>query len=112
MGEVTSRRDRITAHLTRHVTRLATELVTKRYLAGRVVFYLELRTVESFGAECRFPYPTASYFTLWDAAGQALDQLYTPGSLYRACGVIASEIILAERGCGPQLFHPADPGER
>ena len=97
MGEITSNRDRIAAHLARHVTRLATELVTKRYVAGRIVFYLELRTFESSGAECRFPYPTASYFTLWSAAEQALDQLYAPGSLYRACGVIAAEISLAER---------------
>lgn len=97
MGEITSDRDRIAAHMTRHVTRLATELVTKRYVARRIVFYLEVRTFESFGAECRFPYPTASYFVLSGAAERALDQLYTPGSRYRACGVIASEISLAER---------------
>src|SRR5208282_5062732 len=92
MGEITSDRDRIAAHLARHVTRLATELVTKRYLAARIVFYLELRTFESFGAECRLQYPTASYITLSHAAQQALDQLYAPASLYRACGVIACEI--------------------
>lgn len=62
-----------------------------------MVFYLELRTFDSFGAECRFPYPTASYITLWGAAQQVLERLYTPGNLYRACGVIASEISLAER---------------
>ncbi len=84
MGEVTSNRDKLAAHLANHATRLATELVTKRYLAGRVVFYLELRTFESFGAECRFQYPTAIYFTLAGAAQWALDQLYKPGSRYRA----------------------------
>jgi DNA polymerase-4/DNA polymerase V len=103
LGEITSSRDTLAAHLAHHATRVATELVTRRYLAGRLSVFLRLKSFDSDSLDSRFSCPTASYFTLSRAVLEALQRLYRPGELYRGCGVVASEISMAVN-ITPDLF--------
>lgn len=103
LGEITTSREILAAHLAHHATRVATELVTKRYLAGRLAVFLRLKSFDSNSVGSHFACPTASYFTLSRAVLEALQRLYQPGELYRGCGVVASEISAAV-SITPDLF--------
>ncbi|MGH9967589.1 MAG: DUF4113 domain-containing protein [Pyrinomonadaceae bacterium] len=111
VGKVTSERDIMIAHLTHHTSRLALELVSKRYVAGRLVVFLRLKTFDSVGGEIHLRYPTSSYYTLSKAVMQAFDNLYKSGELYWGCGVIASEIEFAAKQT-PDLFGVTDNDAR
>ena len=111
LGRVSSGRDFIAAHLTHHTTRLVTELVSKRYLAQRLKVFLTLKSFATRTVETRFAVPTANIFDYSRTVRDALARLYTPGELYRGCGVIATEIRpAAERS--PDLFDKLHGDER
>lgn len=95
-GEVTSSREVIVAHVTHHLARLAAELCAKRYVIKRLTVFLRYKSFESIGWQVRFPYPTSNYFAMSQALQEVLATLYQEGVLYRACGVIASEISAGE----------------
>jgi DNA polymerase-4/DNA polymerase V len=92
LGQVTQDREIIAAHLSYHTTRLAAELAGKRHLTRRLTVFLTLKSFAAQVAETRFNDPTANVFTFSKAVRETFAQLYTPGELYRGCGVIATEI--------------------
>src|SRR5919106_2226593 len=103
LGEVTSDRDTLKAHLIHHVTRLTTELVGKDLLTGRMCVFLRRKSFAAVALEARLNRPTAGYSTLCRITMEILDRLYLEGELYRGCGVIAGDIFPAE-GQTPDLF--------
>ncbi|MHB1618570.1 MAG: Y-family DNA polymerase [Sulfuricella sp.] len=103
LGEITTSRETLAAHLTHHTTRVATELVTKRYLAAKLAVFLRLKSFDSARVEIRLDCPTASYFVLSRVVQAALERLYQPGQRYRGCGVVASEVRFAA-SVTPDLF--------
>jgi len=103
MGEVTGNRKTIISHLIRHTSRLATELVTKCLLTKRVTIFLRLKDFSSVLAKTDFEYPTNNYFRLSHSVQAMMTELYQPGELYRACGIIAENITNAEDAM-PDLF--------
>jgi len=103
MGEVTSNRKTITAHLTRHAFRLATEMVLKKYLTKKITVFLKQKDFNSVSTKTDFSYPTHNYFQLSHAVRNMLDDLYQTGIEYRACGITASNITRAEDAV-PDLF--------
>jgi len=103
MGEVTSDRQTIAAHLTRHAFRLATELVLKKYLTKRITVFLKQKDFNAVSAKADFSYPTNNYFQLSRAVRNMLNDLYQTGELYRACGITAQQITRSEDAV-PDLF--------
>jgi len=103
MGEVTSDRQTIAAHLTRHAFRLATEMVLKKYLTKRITVFLKQKDFNAVSAKTDFEFPTNNYFQLSHAVRNMLDDLYQTGELYRACGITASNITRTEDAV-PDLF--------
>ena len=93
MGEVTSNRKTISAHLTRHAFRLATEMVLKKYLTKRITVFLKQKDFNSVSTKVDFEYPTNNYFQLSHAVRNILNDLYQYGVEYRACGITAQQII-------------------
>ena len=111
LGQVSSQREFIAAHLSHHSTRLVTELVRKRYLAQGLTVFLTLKSFASRAVDTRFADPTANIFNFSRVVREALAQLYEPGELYRGCGVIATEIHpMAERSL--DLFGRTDDDDR
>jgi len=111
MGEISACRETLTGHLTHHITRLATELLRKRLAASRLTVFLTLKSFDKSGLEIRLDHPTANYFALSRAAGEAFERLFQPGQLYRGCGVVASDIVSAAN-IERDLFGVVDTDER
>lgn len=107
LGEVTQDRAIIQAHLYGHAMRLSRELITKRLTAGQLTVFLTMKSFDKQSITSRLPYPSADYFLLAKEAKVALDALYDCGQLYRACGLIAGDIIIRQYG-GFDLFQMAD----
>jgi DNA polymerase-4/DNA polymerase V len=103
MGEVTSNRKTISAHLTRHAFRLATEMVLKKYLTKRITIFLKQKDFNSVSAKADFSYPTNNYFQLSHAVRNMLNDLYQHGVEYRACGITAQQNTRSEDAV-PDLF--------
>ena len=92
LGEVTTDRVTVAAHLSRHTMRLVSELVGKRLLAKRISVFLTLKSFETAGMKIRLDYPTNSLKRISRAVQQAFCALYQKDVLYRGCGVIASHL--------------------
>jgi len=103
MGEVTSCRKTIAAHLTRHAFRLATEMVLKKYLTKRITVFLKQKDFNSVSTKTDFEYPTNNYFQLSHAVRNMLNDLYQHDIEYRACGITAQQITRTEDAV-PDLF--------
>ena len=111
MGEISSDKSVLAAHLTHHTTRLATELITRRYAAGRICLFLTLQSFDKVDAEVRFDPPTANYFAISPMVQAMLDRLFQSDQRYRACGVIATDIAPAA-SVMPDLFGRVEQDER
>ena len=111
LGQLSSQRDFIAAHLTHHTTRLVTELVRKRYLAQGLTVFLTLKSFASRAEEIRFSDPSANIFDFSRAMRDAFARLYQPGELYRGCGVIATQLRPNEER-SLDLFGKADNDDR
>ena len=111
LGQLSSQRDFIAAHLTHHTTRLVTELVRKRYLAQGLSVFLTLKSFASRAEEIRFSDPSANIFEFSRAVRDAFAWLYRPGELYRGCGVIATELRPSEER-SLDLFGKVDNDDR
>ena len=111
LGQLSSQRDFIAAHLTHHTTRLVTELVRKRYLAQGLSVFLTLKSFASRAEEIRFSDPSANIFEFSRAVRDAFARLYRPGELYRGCGVIATELRPSEER-SLDLFGKVDNDDR
>jgi len=110
MGEVTQDKQTIHAHLLKHAMRLSKELITKRLTARQLTVFLTLKSFDKQSITSEMPYPSADYFLLASEAGRALDELYDPDHLYRACGLIANDIAIRQPGIF-DLFKMAEQQE-
>lgn len=79
----------------------------KRLSAKRLTVFLTLKSFDQQAATTALPYPTADYFLLVAEAGRAVDGLFDPTQLYRACGLIATDITLRQAGSF-DLFQQAE----
>jgi DNA polymerase V len=111
LGQLSSQRDFIAAHLTHHTTRLVAELVRKRYLAQGLSVFLTLKSFASRAEEIHFNDPSANIFDFSRAVRDAFARLYKPGELYRGCGVVATEIRPSEER-NLDLFGAVDKDDR
>jgi len=96
MGEITTDRTTITAHLSRHTLRLVSELVAKKLLARRLRIFLTCKSFEAASIEIHMDFPTNSLKKVSAAVKQAFLTLYREGEVYRGCGVIATHISRQE----------------
>jgi len=107
MGELTKNKATIQPHLIRHAMRLSRELIEKRLTAKQLTLFLTLKSFDKQAAAIELPYPTADYFLLIEEAGKMLDAIFDPMQIYRACGLIATNIAL--RQCNSlDLFQQAE----
>ncbi len=88
----------IRAHLMRHAMRLSKELMQKRLTARRLTVFLTLKSFDPQAVTAELPYSSADYFMLMDEAGRALDKLFDPERIYRACGLVATDIAVRQSG--------------
>jgi len=107
LGEVTQDKQTICAHLLGHAMRLSKELITRRLAASQLTVFLTLKSFDKQAATFELPYPSADYFLLASEAGRVLDALYDPGQFYRACGLIAGNIVIRQSGSF-DLFQAAE----
>ncbi len=98
MGQLTQDQTVIRAHLMRHAMRLSKELMQKRLTASRLTVFLTLKSFDPQAVTAELPYPTADYFMLMDEVGRALDKLFDPEQIYRACGLVATDIAVRQSG--------------
>jgi len=103
MGEVTSSKKLIAAHLTRHTFRLVTEMVLKNYLTKRITIFIKQKDFNAVSVSHEFDYPTNNYFKLSHAVRDMLNGLYQTETEYRACGITAQHISHA-KDLQPDLF--------
>ena len=96
LGQVTGDRRVIATHLTRHAMRLASELVAKRLLTQQVKVFLRRKSFEAVSMHVRLDCASNNDFRLSCAVRSALEALYDPECLYRACGVVAGRISREE----------------
>ena len=92
MGQLTQDRAIIRMHLARHTMRLSKALMEKRLTARRLTVFLTLESFEQQAFTAELPYPTADYFLLMAQVSSALQGLFDPLRVYRACGLIATDI--------------------
>lgn len=107
MGQLTQDQAIIRAHLGRHAMRLSKELMKKRLAARRLTVFLTLKSFDKQTATAQLPYPTADYFLLMAEAGRAVEGLFDPRQVYRACGLIATDITIRQAG-NFDLFQQAE----
>jgi len=96
LGQVTDDRRVIAMHLTRHTMRLASELVAKRLLTQKIRVFLRRKSFEAVSMDMHLDCASNNYFRLSCAVLSALEALYDPGCVYRACGVVAGRISREE----------------
>ena len=107
MGQPTQDQAIIRAHLGRHAMRLSKELIEKRLTAKQLTTFVTLKSFDKQAVTTELPYPTADYFLLIKEAGRAVDKLFDPTRIYRACGLIATDITVRQAG-DFDLFHQAE----
>ena len=107
MGQLTQDKVTIHAHLVRHAMRLSKELLEQRYTTRQLTLFLTLKSFERHAAAITLPYATADYFMLMQEVGKALEQLFDPAQIYRACGLVATEIEVRQAGSF-DLFQQAE----
>ncbi len=107
MGQPTQDQAIIRAHLARHAMRLSKALMDKRLTARRLTVFLTLKSFDQQAVTTALPYPTADYFLLMAEANRAVDGLFDPGQIYRACGLIATDIAVRQAG-NFDLFQQAE----
>ena len=107
MGQLTQDHTTIRAHLGRHAMRLSKELIEKRLTARRLTVFLTLKSFDQQAATTQLPYPTADYFLLMAEANRAVDGLFDTVQLYRACGLVATDIGIRHVG-NFDLFQQAE----
>jgi len=103
MGEVTSAKQMIFAHLTHHTVRLATELVTKQLFTTHLTIVLKQQDFNAVSIKYGLEYPTNNYFKLSQYIKKSMRELYLPNEKYRACGIVASKLSREEE-TQPDLF--------
>jgi len=96
MGEITTDKRIIAAHLSRHTMRLISELAGKHLLAHRVSAFLTLKSFEQASMEIRLDYPANSLRRISAAVRQAFGALYQEGEPYRGCGIVATHLSKEE----------------
>jgi len=92
MGEITTDKRIIAAHLSRHTMRLISELAGKHLLAHRISVFLTLKSFEQASMEIKLDYPTNSLRRISAAVRQAFGALYRADEPYRGCGIVASHL--------------------
>ncbi len=96
MGEITTDRTTIAAHLSRHTLRLVSELVAKKLLARRIRVFLTCKSFEAASVEIHLDFSTNSLKKVSAAVKQAFLALYREGEAYRGCGIVATHISRQE----------------
>lgn len=96
MGEVTTDKRIIAAHLSRHTMRLISELAGKHLLAHRISVFLTLKSFESASMEIRLDFPTNNLKRISAAVRQAFSVLYREDVFYRGCGIVATHLSKEE----------------
>ena len=107
MGRLTQDQAMIRAHLGRHAMRLSKALMDKRLTTRQITISLTLKSFDQQTATTALPYPTADYFMLVAEANKAVDRLFDASLIYRACGLIATDINLRQAG-NFDLFQQAE----
>lgn len=107
LGQVTQDKVMVRAHLMRHAMRLSRELIEQRLTARQLTVFLTLKSFERRAVAVTLPHPTADYFLLMEEVNKVLAHLFDPAQVYRACGLVTTEI--AVRGTGNfDLFQQAE----
>ena len=107
MGQLTQDHTTIRAHLGRHAMRLSKALMDKGLTARQMTVFLTLKSFDQQAATTALPYPTADYFLLMAEANRAVDKLFDPVQVYRACGLVATNIAIRQAG-NFDLFQQAE----
>lgn len=109
LGQVTTERTLIASNLSCHTTRVVTELVRQGLTASMLTVFLRLCSFEAVVKRVRMQ-PCNDFNQFNRVVKSALEELFTNGHEYRACGVIASGLH-ADAGQG-DLFAAETPGRQ
>lgn len=96
LGQLTQDHTIIRAHLARHAMRLSKALMDKRLVARRLTVFITLKSFDPQAVTIELAYPTADYFLLIAEASKVVDRLFDPLQIYRACGLIASNLSVRQ----------------
>ncbi|ATX82349.1 DNA polymerase-4/DNA polymerase V [Mariprofundus ferrinatatus] len=103
IGQLTTSREIVSAHLSYHTMRLVSELVAKHLLTRHIHVFLTLATFERNGADIRLEIETGSLRRIMAAVKTGFAKLFRAGESYRGCGVVATHISHAASAT-PDLF--------
>lgn len=95
MGKVISDRSIIESHLYTHGFRLVGELVAKGLAMKKLRIFLRLKSFDVTTVRFVFPIHVQSLQRVNEVIAKALNQIFDPMQEYRACGLIADDLIRA-----------------
>jgi len=91
LGLVTTDRRLIASHLSYHMTRVVIELVRQQLTTSVLIVFLRLKSFETVVCKIHMQ-PCSDCRKLNKVVKSSLEELFTQGHEYRACGVIASQL--------------------
>jgi DNA polymerase-4/DNA polymerase V len=110
LGCVTTERTLIASHLSYHSTRVVTELVRQELTTSMLTIFLRLKSFEVVVCKTRMQ-PCNDFSKLNRVVKSSLEDLFTQGHEYRACGVIASKLNI-NAGQGDLFIKQEDAGRK
>lgn len=96
IGVNTSDKRIIEAHLYTHAFRLIGEMVSKSLAVKNLRIFLRLKSFDVVSVRIVFPIHTQSLENFNQAVHKAVAHLFDPQQTYRACGLVADGVILAQ----------------
>jgi DNA polymerase-4/DNA polymerase V len=110
LGAVSMDRRLIAAHLSYHTTRVVSELVRRHLTTSRLTVFLRLKSFEAVARKLRMN-PCNDLGRLNRAVTSLLGEIFVRGEQYRACGVIASQ-LMPDAGQGDLFALRANTGRQ
>ncbi|MDW8122598.1 MAG: DNA polymerase IV, partial [Armatimonadota bacterium] len=89
----TDQKDFLFAQMARNLENACTKARRYELVARRLFLYMRRQDFNDFGVEIRLTRPTAYPMELLEALREGFQQIYRPGTLYRATGVVLSGLI-------------------